>query len=269
MAKYKKESLACLLKLIVEICRDSDNEWFKDELSLYFSENNSVASDFPSLIRYLKVEYKKKGLKFYQNINDPKLKNDLIKDFVEMYFNHSLNDMGKFIQFTCYQMENLLNYYCTKSNSFEKIIANKNYYGHNYNEKFIVSCHQSFFILDKPKELNNVNLWAKMTFWLTDTNKLDWYKNRHNNVSNIINLRNEYSHRNSISNNEANKKIIKELTLADFNSISFYISILKEILSSFTSIDPTVKIMDVKQEPFKLKGVTTVGFINLDYVTKK
>lgn len=265
MAKYKKESLEGLLKLIEEICDDSDNQWFVERIAKITVQDENENNSFPSLIRFLKSEYKKKGSKFYHSITDKKLKNDLINDFNEMYFNHSLNNMGKFIQFTCFQMENLLNYYCIKSNAYEKIRLNKNYYAKSYNEKFEIKCFQSFFGNDIEKEIGSVNLWAKITYWIIENNKSDWYLSNSFTLSNIINIRNHISHRNTLNTNDSNKKSIETLKNSDLSALSFYLNVLREIINSINNIkiDIIVRDQTVSNERFILPGIKEVGRIDL------
>lgn len=258
MTKYSKESLEKLLDLIDEICKDEENLWFKEKLG----KNN--ISDFPSYFKLLKKQYKIKGENFYKKIEKGKLRNQLISDFSEMMWFQNINNINRFLLFLFYQYENMINFYCIKSNAYDKIESNKNYFIHQFNPTFTVICVDSFFKNEIRNPIEKVNIWAKTIFWILDSKNIDWEKNNHNNISNLIQTRNQNSHRNTFSNGMENLTAIEMLVKSDFSSLSFYINILKKLIETINTINPNEKINDNKtlSELPKLKGLKILGTID-------
>lgn len=262
MENPSKASLEKLLHLIYELCTLEENKWFKDTLSSKFSSNTGF-ENFPSFIKHQKNQFRLKGKSFYLIISDPKLKKELIEDYMEMSWYQSINNLNRFMLFAFYQMENLLNYYISISNAFEKINANKNYYTHQYASNFTVLVYDGFFYKEEMKSIESINIWSKLTFWMIDSNNKEWEKLNHRNIGNLISIRNANSHRSSNSNNEYVENTIEILRKSDFSSLSFYINVLKGILESYKTVDPTVKIFENKMERQKLPGLKIVGKIDL------
>lgn len=242
MTKYSKESLEKLLVLIDDICKDEENLWFKERLGI------SGFNNFPSYLKLLKKQHKTKGETFYKDIEKGKLRNQLILDFSEMLWYQNINNINRFLLFVFYQFENMLNFYCTKSNAYDKINKNKNYFTIQYGAKFTVICIDSFFLKSGNRNpIEKVNIWAKTTFWILDSNNVDWEKNNHNNISKLIQIRNQNSHRNSALENQENTTTIDNLSKSDFSNLSFYISIIKKVLGSIDKINPDIKTYFVRK----------------------
>lgn len=234
---YSKESLNKLLLLIYEISEDPQHSWFKEELDRKFGSSPAAFEDFPSFLLHLKRNYRLKAKEFYKDVKDPKLKVQLVKDNVEMQWYQASHDIERFLLFAFYQVENLLNYYCTTSGAFDKIRNNPSHYEHSYSENFHVSCSKYFLGSTKIEKVNSI--WAKLTFWLKDANRIKWYsKGRNSNIWDLINVRNKVSHRNSqAAPNENVENQLEILQREDFSRLGFYIAILKEIRESFNEID--------------------------------
>lgn len=262
MEKPSKESLLKLLDLISKISELEGNQWFRKELSNRFYEK-SFSDSFPEYFKKQKQQYKIKGRNFYSDIKDKNLRNELVIDFVEMSWYQSINNINRFMLFAFYQMENLINYYCLISNSFEKIIVNKDFYSHSYNEKFTVIPYDSFYFKETKKPLEKINIWAKLTYWAIDSNSIDWESNNHYNISNLIKFRNENSHRNSELVNEELVQLINTIKKADITVLSFYINILKYISKSLDKVNPEVKKLEIKVERKKIEGPKVIGKIDL------
>ncbi|MEP6262745.1 MAG: hypothetical protein ABJ092_14310 [Gillisia sp.] len=154
-----------------------------------------------------------------------------------MQWYQTTHDVERFLLFTFYQMENLLNYYCTSNNAFDKIKANPTKYDHSYSDKFIVSCSRNFAGAKNIEKVNSI--WAKFTFWLIESNKIKWYTpQRSSNVWDLVNIRNKISHRSSQSLPSPNvEEQIEKLHKEDFSRLGFYIGVLKEIRDSLNEID--------------------------------
>jgi ASC-1-like (ASCH) protein len=232
MAKYSKESLEKLLLLIDEISNQEENLWFRNELIMRFNNNSTGFENFPSFLIHQKKQYKIKGKKFYNSINNTKLKLQLQNDYSEMLWNQGINNINKFLLFAFYQLENMLNYYCSELKAHDKINFNKEKYKVDITEKFKVSCYNSFFKFESKTEIEKVDIWAKIIFWTVQTNNLDWEKANHSNFTNLVQIRNENSHRHSLLVNNRNEKTINNLSVSDFSSLGYYISLLKKIKDS-------------------------------------
>lgn len=264
--KYNKETLEKLLLLIEEICNDKDNDWFTKELNQKFG-TSSKFEDFPGFLLFLKKSYKVKAKEFYKNINDKSLKNELIKDNVEMQWYQTTHDVERFLLFTFYQVENLLNYYCINSDAFSKIQKDKNKYQHSFGPKFSIVCHDCFFDrkTGEPKPIEKVSpIYSKIVFWMYDSDRMNWYKSNHKNMSNLINIRNKTSHRSSTSQpNENVLKTIEFLTRQDFSSLSFYINILRELVKSIDEIGKVKVAIQPLEKESTSKGLKILGKIEL------
>lgn len=260
---YKRESLEKLLLMLEEICKEEENLWFKNRLHEQYSE---IGDNFPSYFRHLKKQYKLKANTFYKDILEKNLKLQLIKDFVEMSWYLGINDVNRFFLFTYYQMENLLNYYIIKSNAFEKIKTNKNFFIKQYNEKFTVVCYDKFFQNETTQQsLDKITIWAKIVYWTLDSKSEDWEKQNHTSISNIVNIRNSNSHRNSAQGTkEKNEETLKFLTISDYSNFGFYANILKKIRDSLKTISPKVEMKPSGSGIEKPKGPIIVGKIDLD-----
>jgi hypothetical protein len=231
MTKHKKENLEKLLKLIGEISNDPDNFWFKEELGNTYNKEYAF-ENFPEFIKFQKKQFKIKGNNFYKNITNNELKKSLINDYVEMCWYQSINNIERFALFCFYQMENLLNYYCVSSNSFSKINSNPKKYTIDFGYKFVIDCQKGFLNFGVKGKIEKVSIWAKIVFWMIDSNSEVWEKSNHQNISNLINIRNNESHRNSLNNNKNVSKTVDFLKVSDFSNLGYYIKILKEIIGS-------------------------------------
>jgi len=247
---YKKESLEKLIVLIKEICESDENQWFKEKLFLelgLISTNSGSENNFGSYFNLLKKQFKIKAKKLYENINDKDLKKQLINDCVKMYWYQVNNDVNQMFVYAFYQLENMLNYYIKKSDCFSKIINNRNFYTLTVKEKFIVNCSLSFLGKeDEPKEVEKINIWAKIVYWGFDNNKSEFVKLHNQKIFNLISIRNLNSHRDSkqfFNEQQINghKRTIDSIRLNDYSSFGYYMNILREIIKSLEIIDGKVK----------------------------
>lgn len=234
MGEVKKESLEKLLVLIDDICSKDENFWFKKKLLLTISNNNGF-ENFPEFVKYQKRQFRIKGNVFYKDIKDIKIKNELILDYMEMCWYQSINRVDRFVLFAFYQMENLLNYYSEKSGAFNKIKNNQNYYKHSYAPKFNIDAFKSYFHNNQAQSIEKINIWAKITYWMIETNSINWEKLNHTTLSNLVNIRNNESHRYSLIENENVNTTIDILKKSDFSVLGFYIKVLRKILDTINS----------------------------------
>ena len=261
---YKKENLIKLLELIDSISQHPENVWFKNELSLRFGSGANF-EDFPTFLKFLKKNYRLKANEFYKNIKDQKLKNELVKDNVEMQWYQASHDVERFLLFTFYQVENLLNYYCIRTDAFSKIENDKNKYQYTFG--FNVICYDSFFNRKsgEPNSIEKVNsVYAKIAYWLVQSNRGSWYKSFSFSMSNLIKVRNKNSHRSSSS--EPDEKVEHTLELLkkqDFSSLSFYINIVKELIKTIDELDQKNIALDPVNKDFSKNGLKVKGKIDL------
>ncbi len=264
MTKYSKESLEKLLILIREICADDANEWFKN--LLYTPSNDeSQRNDFASILRHIKRQHKVKANTFYDKIVDKKLKAQLVSDYIEMLWYQNLNNIERFMIFVFYQMENLLNHYCKVNDCYKTIQSDKSSFRIEFNPKFIVSCHNSFFDERGEKSIEKVSIWAKLVFWTIHSNNVQWESTNHQNFQNLINIRNQNSHRYSALDYAYNLTTITTLTKADFSSLGFYTALLKKISESFINDSPQIRV----NQPTATARPKVVGFMDLSTIKKK
>ena len=235
--KYQKSSLIQLLKLVKEIVSERGNEWFKD--SLYqelYSTGLDYGNNSPSAESFLRLQRKiirVKALEFYKNIESTKLRAELVKDFQEMQWYKLLNQVEKQYLFTCYQVENMINYFISNNQAHEKIKSRPEFYSIEFSEKFITKSYSYFFSKSgDPIEISKINsLYAKLVFWAIETNNKLWImdKSRKYHLDHMINIRNMISHRNSQSDYSQLLKYIDNIKRGDDTSYGFLVSIMTRI----------------------------------------
>lgn len=233
--KYKKESLEKLLFLIEEICLDKENDWFSKKLveNLLGNRNYSVfneTADLPSFFRLLKKHFKIKAFHFYSNIYDEKLRSELTKDCVKMYWYQINNDVESMFIHAYFQMENMLNYYVSNTDAYQRILNNPTKYIYN-NRNFTVDCYTNFFYNDVEKPLVNISIWSKLAYWAMDSNKYDFLLKNHKNFSILINIRNDNIHKSSTFERKTDSFLI-DFKKFDYSAFSYYINAIKTIAST-------------------------------------
>jgi hypothetical protein len=133
MAKHKKENLEKLLKLVEEISSDSENLWFKEELSKRFQKNSNNNDDI-----FKNTETIKKYLSIspqlsidYSFINHNILKNRLELDNlrmenirIDLKERDEIKRLYDYIIYAFYQIENLINFfYYIKFSNFNELLG--------------------------------------------------------------------------------------------------------------------------------------------------
>lgn len=266
---YKRESLEKLLDLIKEICSDEENKWFREKLISDLLDSKTKSVDFREYFLLLKKQLRLKGNHLYKDIKDAELKRQLLDDYVKMNWYQINNDMKLAIVYAFFQMENMLNYYIQKSNAYHKIESKKEFYKYSPNEKFDVNCYKNFFDGKHKKEVNNITIWPKIIYWACDENKIDYIRNHTSTFSNLIKVRNEENHRNTMRASET-QNTIDYLKNGDFSEFSFYTNILKTIYKSCIKIDgKIVEKGNINEMNKPKKGLTVVGKIDLSKIPKK
>lgn len=232
-----KEKLEKFLLYIVEVANSPENEWFKAKLINSLNSGSSEkVTDFGSYFRLLKVQLRLKANHFYQNILNKKLKDQLIKDCLNMYWYQLNNDVIQQFNYTFFQFENLLNYYADKSGINKKIENNPSKYRYEYSydgntSPFAVNCDK-----DISRPINKIGIWTKVVYWAIDTNEQEFLKKNHSNITTLINFRNQNLHRNSLAGIKLPSQI-DNIKKQDFSHFGYYIKILKKILDSCAKIE--------------------------------
>ena len=281
MQEGDKKNIKDLIRLVKELCEQDSFNWLKKELIDYFSleidktlpnkklfNNGYEFDDFPSFLRFQKNQFRKKGRRFYERVDDAELKNILINDYVEMNWNLFVNNIDRFMLFNFYQLENLLNYYCQK-NDAEKKIKNNNqaYKFSSTNEKFNVD----FENLKTYNSKINLNFLQKIAFWANDSNNFDFLDMNYGNFYDIKNVRDKNSHRGGAESYGYINTITKLLNKDFLTNFNWYVQILNQLLLSMgwgsdsditerPAHTETGKVINSKLQ--KIRGVNIVGHIS-------
>ena len=234
MTKYSRESLEKLLTLIDTIVLEPEHNWFREELVKRCNIDSSHLS-------FVRKEYKKKGMNFYNGISDKSLKKQLVQDHTEMMFYLMINNTGRFLLYVNLQLENLLNAYCHLKNAHQTIEysqAKVQVNIKNYGKDWFIDCESRFFDNNNlPKDIKIVDLWAKIGFWVFHSKNQIFAEKNYYNFHNIINARNLYSHRHTLETEnlslEKTNQMVELLKNNSMNSTSFYFSILQKIMQTF------------------------------------
>lgn len=132
MEKIKKENLDKLVDIVLTICEDKENYWFKEKLlnalqSPRFLSDNSIIYKLNNIENFLDIN----GIQTmdYTDIEDESVRIQLIADNIQMqkYRLGKVNqrvDFEHFCKYAHFQVEELVNYYFHKSyNTFNEIVA--------------------------------------------------------------------------------------------------------------------------------------------------
>lgn len=231
-----KENLIKLLKLVIEISKEPENDWFKELLKEKFDtsaihrEGDSLSAD--SFLRLQRKIFRTKALEFYKNIKEHNLRIELVKDFQEMLWYKVLNQVDNQYLFTYYQIENMINFFISKNSAHEKIKENPSHYVIEFSEKFIVKAYDYFYKSAKPIDVIKISsIYAKIVFWVVETDNKSWFldKSRKFHFNNLVQIRNMKSHRNSHGDNSFVLSNIESIKKSDDSNYSFLSAILSRI----------------------------------------
>ena len=200
-----KEQLNKLLDFINELAKDKENAWFVAELGRKYGICHfSDIQNFDAFVRLQHQKCKNKARRYYSQIANDTLRNQLIDDHAMMLWYKSIGELELFFVYVNYQIENMLNFYLDNSNCHDLIKANPSAYCqtlNNPNNKYSITidCQSCFFTKKDqsiiPLKVNKIkSLWAKILFWAIDSNNLSFVREQFNNFSSIINIRNDTNH---------------------------------------------------------------------------
>lgn len=231
-----RKNLKSLIDFVTEISKIEENRWFRESLlNNLIESNNSTNNELNTelFIRVLRKNFSKKAKDFYGSFLDEKLRKDLISDYKEMLWYKTIGNIERQYLFIYYQLENMLNFYIKKNEAFEKILNNPNIFSIKFSDKFDVNCKTYFYSKnDIPIEINKISsIWAKLVFFAVDTKSEQWLLDKKKHFDNIIQLRNDVSHRNSTELNKFTLKTKDYLVKTEDGNHSYIIQILNSIKS--------------------------------------
>jgi hypothetical protein len=228
MAKHKKESLEKLLKLIEEISSDSENLWFKEELSKRFQNDSTKDDDI-----FKNTETIKKHLSIspqlsidYSFINHNILKNRLELDNlrmenvrIDLKEKDEIKRIYDYIIYAFYQIENLINFfYFSKYPDIKDFIIHLESIPYT---KFKKNSYQT--------DISDITISTKIYTFNRTYFKIDEASVGYS-IDSLRRIRNEGLHRCTViirkgSNNE-NEKLYRFLKNANYDSIHRTLEVL-------------------------------------------
>ena len=178
------------------------------ELLDYLRKEVNTAISTKTADAFIKLQRKnmrQKGLLFYANIKDAKLKNQLINDYAYMLWYKCIGDIPHMFSYVLFQMENMLNAFIIATpNCYESIKTSPNKYTYSFSNSeqktpYNIEAKISFIKSDGTNQpLEKISIWGKYAYWFVETMQTEKFKQyTHSLVSDIINLRNTTEHRNS------------------------------------------------------------------------
>jgi len=187
MAKYSKESLEKLLKLIDDICKDEKYLWFKNDLqkkysptlSNKFDNNESISKIYEYCIKEI---ISKQANKFYEDFKLDEIKPKLIEDFIRMEHFRRDDNFEDFCLAMFQQIENIVTYTFNSYDVLQKLKNNSNeYLISTYNKdlkKFIRSSYGitlGKFIFQKYKINETFNIHTQTWYFMNKLRSILYY----------------------------------------------------------------------------------------------
>jgi hypothetical protein len=220
----KEENLVKLIKLVVEISNLPNHDWFKEKLLSHLSSSTiletsdsskSIKKKIDLIHKYLSIDVFK--IIDYSFFGEPS-REQLFRDCIEMGRyekgtpNHKI-DFGEFCRYAHLQAEEMINYFMIKISNSDIIRV----------VEFIKEKVQNYNPPKLPKEIHHINYSTKLSAFKTISN----LNKKSNDYLWFINdVRNELSHRNSLSSINEDKDLVLfkengfESGRLDFNKMS-------------------------------------------------
>ena len=206
--KYQKGKLVKLLKLIEEILNEPENEWMRFELARIAGARNadiskvnedSLEGKINLIQEYLHIDYD--SIIDYKDF-DLIIRDQLTRDCIEMirFHKETPNHKKNFEEFCRYahlQVEEMLNYfYIKKFKDFAEVI------------KIIMTYNEKYKPKSFPKLIEQVPFLTKIIAFQAFT-KPEYTLSLHNNIVFLNDMRNEFSHRSSLTRKEDEEELSK------------------------------------------------------------
>lgn len=163
------------------------------------SESPDVQSETTAFIQLQRKKMRQKGRLYYQNIIDPKLRNQLVNDYAMMLWYKCIGDIPRMFAHILFQMENMLNAFVLSHGAaaYEEVKNNAEKYIYSTQKDFKVEAKGQFFDANgKKKTIESIGIWAKYAYWFVSTGQVPKFQSKtHYVVSNAISIRNYTEHR--------------------------------------------------------------------------
>lgn len=240
-----KEELRQLLAFIETLTKQPGNEEFVAGLRalVVTNELNSGGdSQLGSFLRLQRDKFRRKARKYYKDIKDDKLRNQLIDDHASMLWYRSIDDVVNYFNYVNLQIENIVNFYLSGIDIHNYILSNPTAYIHNLvinpsgTYTINIDCHKDFFknskgsILPQPY-IKVKSLWSKIWAWGVCTGNTSLVISQASNIASIINIRNDNNHRDSKITSLSSEHW---KNLEDDSNYGFILMILKAFRNSVT-----------------------------------
>lgn len=199
-----------------------------------------------AFIRLQRKNMRQKGLMFYDEISNLKLRNQLASDYANMLWYKCISDIPHMFAYILFQMENMLNAFIISHGEavYNDVKNNPGVYVYSYakeGKKPFTSAAKDYFFdaTGKNKSIENIGMWAKYTYWYVATQQpISFQSLTHSLVSDIINFRNYTEHRNSQKDMpEWMEKRIKSRTIDIEAKYGYIDMLLSAILASVKTIE--------------------------------
>ncbi len=207
-----KEELRQLLAFIETLTKQPGNEEFVAGLrALVVEETPSGKSTDEQLSSYLRLQREKfraKARRYYRNIANGNLRNQLVDDHAWMLWYKSVDDVVSYFNHVNLQVENIVNFYLSEIDIHAKIVADPTAFTTHLvvspNGKYAIdiNCNKDFFRttsqgLAKVQYSKVKSLWSKIWAWGVCSGNVAFVQSQASNIAAIINIRNDNNHRDS------------------------------------------------------------------------
>lgn len=236
-----KEELNKLLSFIEALTRQPGNEEFVAGLRALVGTEQTLLRNDDELSSYLRLQrerFRKKARRYYKDIKDDTLRNQLVDDHAWMLWYRSVDDVVSYFNYVNLQIENIVNFYLSNIDIHSQILANPTAFMCNLqvNPKYIVNidCNKDFFRNTSAGLLNIPytkvkTLWSKIWAWAICTGNTKLVTTQASNIASIINIRNDNNHRDSKVSSSSSEYW---KNLEDDANYGFIIMILKAFRNS-------------------------------------
>jgi hypothetical protein len=206
-----KEELKKLLSFIEALVQQPGNEEFVAGLrSLVVTDQTQQYSDdqLSSYLRLQRERFKKKARRYYKDIADVKLRNQLVDDHAWMLWYRSVDDVVSYFNHVNLQIENIVNFYLSNIDVHSMILSDPTAFmchvpvNSTGTYAIDIDCNRDFFRntssgLSKIPYAKVKSLWSKIWVWAICTGNTQLVMAQASNIASIINIRNDNNHRDS------------------------------------------------------------------------
>lgn len=238
-----KEELKKLLSFIATLAEQPGNEEFVAGLRALVGLGQTSLHNDAELSSYLRLQrerFRKKARRYYKDIKDETLRNQLVDDHAWMLWYRSVDEVVSYFNHVNLQIENIVNFYLSTIDVHSQILANPTAFMYqvqvspNNNYTVNIDCNKDFFRntssgLSKISYAKVKSLWSKIWAWAICTGNTQLVMAQASNIASIINIRNDNNHRDS-KVSSASSEYWKNLE--DDANYGFIIMILKVFRNS-------------------------------------